>query len=405
MKKQTSLHLYLSFIFIAISFVSVAKSNPIKKGIWYTNLYLNSSFVLPFNCELRKDTIVIKNAEEEIKLSQIKINDGKISIKFPIFNSELKGEIINKKTIKGYWHNYSKGTDYKTPFESFYGIHPQYKTPSTNIEKFTGKWEVTFDYQTNEITKSIGLFSKFENHLKGTFLTETGDYRFLEGVSFKDSLQLSCFDGSHAFLFTAQLKSDTLWGNFLSGTHYKTKWYAVRNDTFELQDPEKLTYLVNKQPIEFQLLTTENTYYKYPNETLNDKVVLIQIMGSWCPNCYDETNYLKELYAKHSSEIEILGVGFETPKETFDKIMTLNNYKRVMEIPYPLMVGGDACKSCAINIFPMLNDIVSFPTLIIIDKKGQIRKIHTGFSGPGTGEYYTQFVKETNEFIEFLINE
>jgi hypothetical protein len=70
-----------------------------------------------------------------------------------------------------------------------------------------------------------------------------------------------------------------------------------------------------------------------------------------------------------------------------------------------MLVGGDACKSCANKLFPMLNTVMSFPTLIIIDKKGQVQKIHTGFSGPSTGKYYEEFIENTTLFIEDLIKE
>ena len=53
----------------------------------------------------------------------------------------------------------------------------------------------------------------------------------------------------------------------------------------------------------------------------------------------------------------------------------------------------------------MLNKIISYPTTIFIDKKGNVRKIYTGFSGPATGEAYTDFVKETTEFVEMLLRE
>jgi hypothetical protein len=48
---------------------------------------------------------------------------------------------------------------------------------------------------------------------------------------------------------------------------------------------------------------------------------------------------------------------------------------------------------------------VAFPTTIFIDKKGQVRHIHTGFSGPGTGKYYDQYVEEFNRLIDKLVSE
>ncbi len=119
----------------------------------------------------------------------------------------------------------------------------------------------------------------------------------------------------------------------------------------------------------------------------------------------DETNYLTSIYSKYKDNLEIIAVGFEAGKTNDNKLLTLKKYKEYMGVKYPVLLGGDACKPCAVQKFPMLNNIMSFPTLLIIDKKGEIRKIHTGFSGPSTGKYYTDFVQNTTKYVEQLIAE
>ena len=397
--------LTLIIILTLNSYVS-ASNKKIKSGSWRTEFFLNDSTILPFTFDYNKKTnvFVIINALERIELKNIEIIEDKITIKFPIFNSEIIGTIISNKRIEGYWYNYSKGKDYKIPFISICNSKSRFNEIQNNSKQFEGKWEVTFDYNYSK-EKAIGLFENKKGSMHGTFLTETGDYRFLEGYTNGNNMKLSCFDGSHAFLFTSHLKNDTLWGEFMSGTHYKTNWYAVRNQSFELSDPEKLTYLVNDKPIEFNLTDVDGLIYNYPNKSVENKVVIIQILGTWCPNCMDETNYLTELYSKYSNDIEIIGVSFEAGKTDDDKLIALKKYKNHMNVSYPLMLGGEACKTCATKIFPMLSRILSFPTLIIIDKKGEVKKIHTGFSGPSTGKYYTDFVEHTTHFIEDLIAE
>ena len=53
----------------------------------------------------------------------------------------------------------------------------------------------------------------------------------------------------------------------------------------------------------------------------------------------------------------------------------------------------------------MLKHVLSYPTTIYIDKKGKVRKIHTGFNGPATGEKYIEFKTEFKEFTDKLLNE
>jgi len=54
---------------------------------------------------------------------------------------------------------------------------------------------------------------------------------------------------------------------------------------------------------------------------------------------------------------------------------------------------------------PELTPIKFFPSSVIIDKKGKVRKLDTGFNGPGTGSHYTIYKKEFEETIDSLLSE
>ena len=75
-------------------------------------------------------------------------------------------------------------------------------------------------------------------------------------------------------------------------------------------------------------------------------------------------------------------------------------------MPYPILVTGfTPATGDPIKSLPQLANFMGFPTTIIIDKKGDVRKIHTGFSGPGTGNYYTAFVDEFDKLTDDLLAE
>ncbi|MGA9269931.1 MAG: TlpA family protein disulfide reductase, partial [Lutimonas sp.] len=73
--------------------------------------------------------------------------------------------------------------------------------------------------------------------------------------------------------------------------------------------------------------------------------------------------------------------------------------------PYDFLIAGTSTTQSASESLPMLNRVMSFPTSIIIDRKGEVRRIHTGFSGPATGVYYEEFVDDFNQFMKDLIEE
>lgn len=405
----------LLFLFsLLLSLISTSKDLKVNTGYWHTNFQLNPTLNLPVIFQFEQNnklfSLAVLNADERIILTDVLRKNDSLFIKFPLFDSELKLKVVKKDLIRGAWFNYNKGKNYFIPLISTHGYQDRFPNQPKTID-VGGKWEVTFDYKSDP-EKAIGLFNSFHqkkkagnNKISGTFLTETGDYRFLDGVVSNDSIYLSTFDGSHAFLFRARLVNDTLWGSFNSGKHYETNWYATKNERFELTHPDSLTFLVNKQPIQLQLKDLENQDYVYPNTQTKGKVTLIQIMGTWCPNCLDESRYLASLKAQYKDQLEIIAITFETQESVEDRIAKVKKYKESLDLNFTFLMGGKACKTCAAELFPMFNAITSFPTLIFINKKGEIKNIHTGFSGPGTGVYYEKFVEKTNLFIEQLINE
>ncbi len=396
-------------LFLIIFYTFFCTSQSIKNGIWNAKLQLNNTDVLPFILKVDKNNqLTILNGEENIQLEKVRVENDSLRVRFPFFNSEIVF-VNNNKNLTGYWVNYQRNKNYKIPF---YAKKVKRKSPrflntknkKENI-KIEGKWEIKFEPGTEGEYPAIGLFHQEKNKIKGTFLTETGDYRFLEGNTTKDSLYLSCFDGSHAFLFKAILKNDSLIGTFNSGSHWKSKWEGVLNESFELPNPEKLTYLINDEPITFSFPNLEKDTISFPNDTYKNKVVIVQIMGTWCPNCLDETILFKEMYEKYHLEgLEIIAVCYESGKTLDDNIRNAKRLRDKLKIEYPFLIGGSAKKNDASEDFPMLNNIMSFPTTIIIGRDGEVKQIYTGFNGPGTGEYYITYKKKLNILIQSLLN-
>jgi thiol-disulfide isomerase/thioredoxin len=375
---------------------------------------------LPFNFEVIYEAndpdafrIEIINGEERIKVApedilfgwDHRIGKDTLTINFPIFESYIKG-IYAENIIQGLWVVKTK-ENYTIPFEAKFGQNHRFtkllEEPEMNVE---GKWEVTFEVETDSPYKAIGEFKQDGSKLTGTFMTETGDYRFLEGTVRKNKLYLSCFDGSHAFLFQAKMMEDgTLTGQFNSGKHYQCLWTGKRNPDFKLSDPHELTFLKEGyEKFSFAFNNTDGKLISSEDPQFQNKVKVIQIMGTWCPNCLDETkfliNYLKE---NDHPDLEVVSLGFEK-YDAAEGIALLKNFKQRLDIPYEVLYGGSYSKGEAAKALPMLNQIMSYPTLILIDKKDQVRKIHTGFAGPATSEYDT-FKKNFSETVNVLLEE
>lgn len=384
----------------------------LKTGSWQGFLHLYDNIELPFLLNVDKNTanyeIAVFNGKEKIQLlfdfEQSSNTDSLVYV-FDVFHTYLIFTIVDNEKISGYWVNNDRKNHSRIPFQAIFG---QPKLTSTVPLEITGSWEVYFDYKDEKNTyPAVGKFSQSTNSeytIDGTFLTETGDYRFLTGQAIDDVLTLSCFDGSHAFLFIADVFNDSINGVFYSGSHWQTEWYGVKNDTFVLTNPYELTYITNNEPLRFQKNNFAGKRVNYPSSAFSNKVIILQLFGSWCPNCLDETLFFNELYEKYSDDgLEIIGIGYELPEKEEDQLIRLQKYKERLNIKYPLLLGGKASKQAASEDFPMVNAISSFPTTFFIDREGNIVKIHTGFNGPGTGEVYEHYTQEVEKLIEHLI--
>jgi thiol-disulfide isomerase/thioredoxin len=312
--------------------------------------------------------------------------------------------------MSGYWVNPNKTVNYRIPctLKTHKGKrfnHPGLYQSTADPINIQGRWETTFEQGTKDAYKAVGIFDQNYNELSGTFLTETGDYRFLEGNVVRDSLFLSCFDGSHAFLFKGKVTdSKEISGDFYSGKHWSCKWSAVKNDSFELTDPDSLTYLKRSEPFTVQFNDPEGNPFTFPTSQTSNKVVILQIMGTWCPNCMDESRFFKEMYGKyHDKGLEIIALCYESGTDISLQKERIETLSKRLNAGYSFMLAGTASKGLASTHFSMLNQVMSFPTAIFIGRDGNVKKIHTGFNGPGTGTYYEDYVKETESFIQELL--
>lgn len=381
----------------------------LPQGYWIGALRINEIDRIPFNLEVVGDSVYFINADERIGASISKIEEQYV-IKMPIFDSEFRFS-LTEQGLYGFWHNYAKPGDYKIDFtakqiEEVNVFNRFNVAVSDKFSNFEGNWETTFDFGTDDEYKALGLLVQVGQEVTGTFLTETGDYRFLQGNATGDSLYISAFDGSHAFMLKAHLENDTLNGTFFSGNHYQNNWKAFRNDNFELTDPDSLTKLKIGEELSFSFPGLDNKMVEYPSPKYTEKVVIIQILGSWCPNCMDETKFLTDLHKTYKhKDLEVIGISFENPPSLEGKIERVKELKEFFNAEYDFCIGGDASKKTAELVLPALDKIMSFPTTLYIDKDGVIRKIHTGFNGPGTGPYFLKYAEQTNKFVQELLNE
>ncbi|GAA4281882.1 peroxiredoxin family protein [Gaetbulibacter aestuarii] len=269
---------------------------------------------MPFIFEVTSDsTLSIFNAGETVKVEDITYRNDSVFIQMPVFESFIAAK-LKDNMLKGNF--ITPSLKRSLPFEA---QRDSVRFTVKNKPEFdiSGNWETVFSpHEAENSYIAKGIFSQSGSQIVGTFRTTTGDYRFLDGVVDGDQLKLSTFDGSHAFLFTGKITKDSIHGMFYSGNHWKEPFTAWRNGTFELPDADSLTFLKpGYKTIDFTFLDADGNEVSLSDARFENKVVLVQIMGTWCPNCLDESRFLADFYTENKSrDIEIVALSFEYAK-------------------------------------------------------------------------------------------
>lgn len=408
---------YLYLFVLALIFVACkekeAKTITLKKGTYRAVLEVQDSKELPFLFAVEApDKLKIFNADEVIEVDEIEYQNDLVFIKAPVFEGYIAAKIEADDNLSGSF--IKESLDRVVPFNATYNNDIRFAENKIQgaTENVDGIWEVVFSegVEGDEYIAK-GIFEQVDHFVFGTFRTTTGDYRYLEGIVDGNVLKLSTFDGAHAFYFEAIVDGDVMEGSFYSGNHWKEPFIAKRNPDYELPKADTLTYLnEGYESIEFSFPNAEGQMISLSDDRFKDKVVVVQIMGTWCPNCLDESKYYANYYEESKAQgddFEIIALAFEYAKTeaiAFDRIKRLQDK---INIKYPILLAqyGTSDKAKAQEKLPMLNHVLSYPTSIFIDKKGKVRKIHTGFNGPATGEKYTEFKIEFEGFVSLLLSE
>ena len=371
--------------------------------------------ILPFGIELQKKAdntyqTYILNASEKFQTDDAFVSGDSLRIPISLFDAEIVAKMTNKNLIGIFRKNKGRKSFVQVPFKATLGYNyrfvPTQKT--ANRMNLQGKWAVNFiNTTTQKKSFAVGIFEQKGNVVTGTFLTTTGDYRYMDGNRVGDSLFLSTFDGSHTFLLKAKIKGNKMTGKFSDSVLGFKNIEATKDDKAELPDVKKITYLKEGyDKLNFTFPNEKGDKISLSDDVFKGKVTVVQILGSWCPNCMDESNYLAPFYKKNKDKgLEIVGLAYEKNLDLeFFKTKMLLIRKR-FGIEYPLLQAGLNNSDSATESLPMLNKVIGFPTTLIIDKKGKIRETHTGFSGPGTGKYYTEWVADFERLIDKLLSE
>lgn len=251
----------------------------------------------------------------------------------------------------------------------------------------------------------------------GSINPVSGDYGLLAGTIRRDPasgasvLRMSRFDGIHVVKLEGRVQEDgTLGGTWSSGLSFEATWKAVRKDKVAAgaprpADPFTLTRVKDPSAaFAFSLPDTSGAMVSLADERYRGKVVLVDVMGTWCPNCHDSAPLLQDLYRRYRSRgLEVVMLAYEYTPDVARNARQIEIFRKKYGIEFPILMAGTTAEGQIARTLPQLEGFGAYPTTIFIGRDGRVSRIHAGFSGPATGERHTQVKREFEELVKELL--
>ena len=134
-----------------------------------------------------------------------------------------------------------------------------------------------------------------------------------------------------------------------------------------------------------------------------NKVIIVAIGGSWCPNCHDEAPFLESLYQQfHAKGLEIVDLSFEEDDQ-LQNPERLRAFIKRYGLTYTVLVAGTP--DDLNQKITQADHLNSWPTSFFLGRDGRVREIHAGFAGPANPQAHEELQHEVTTLVEKLLAE
>ena len=381
-------------------------------------------------------SITLLNGDERIVVDDVRIEGARLVMGFAHYDSVLEVQLVDAESVgnehdqvlaTGTWSK-QRTADQRATMKATVRTARELvgtRTPSEHpageaADRVSGRWSVAFE-------KSDGAVAEFvvqqDGHASGTILTTTGDYRYLtgrfvpsiqegqagEGDTDQGVLELSTFDGAHAFAVRATLHADgTLDGLFVSGNWYAERFTAERDEDAQLPDAFTQTTMVDGVALQgLSFLDLEGSPRQVGDllETIGGRARVVIVFGTWCPNCSDASAELVRLQKVYGEDLGVLGLAFEITNDLSRSAAQIERYRARNGSTWPVLIAGVSDKDKATRSLRVLDRVRSYPTTLFLNEQNEVVAVHTGFAGPATGTAHQEQQARWQKIIEKLINE
>jgi thiol-disulfide isomerase/thioredoxin len=378
-------------------------AGPSPAGSWNAVLDLAGGqlpFVVTIGRETSRWSGKLCNGAKCQPFSAVRIEGDSLLLEIADYDAIMKAA-LRSDSLVGYYHNVGSNGPRTIPFRAARG-RPRATAGSKHL---LGRWDATY-FQAQGTSPRVFEFRNVPGGFQGWIISSTTDYGPFTGAVAGDSFAIGLFDGSFVYLLTGRLQGDTLRGIFHAGLRTQTPWTAVRSTGApHLKSPTEVTGADLTERLRFSFPDLEGHPVASDDARFRAKVVLLDIFGSWCPTCHEATPELLRLYRRyHARGLEIVGLAFEATGDTAVAARQVRRYRDKFGITFPLLLAGVNDAESLAAALPQLRNLSAFPTTVLLDRNGRVRRVYAGFHGLATGPHASP-ARELEDEIERLLQE
>jgi thiol-disulfide isomerase/thioredoxin len=386
-------------------------SRELQPGSYRATLELPGKKTVPFGLDVAQEesgtVLYVVNGKERVRLDDLQAAPGTLQARFPGYETTLTARVAGDELAGDVVLVHAGGKVLRLPFSARLGETWRfYAEALPDNADFSGRWDVTFTDSDGRRTAAVAMFDQRFEVVTGTVQLPAADQRYLAGEAHDEELRLSRFDGGAVVLYEARLNEQgELVGATWSDRGGSQNFVAIRNPDAVIDATALASRLRNPEaPFTFAFKDLDGRTVSSSDPRFKDKVLLVTLAGSWCPNSHDEARLLVRLDRQYRSRgLEIVSLMFEQHTQFGRVAAAVNRFRTAHGISYPTLLAGEADKAKAGAAIAQLDAVLAYPTAIFIDRNGRVRKIHTGFAGPATGVQHDLLAREFEVQIEELL--
>ena len=388
------------FLPLFLAFAPLAASQDLS-GLWDAAVTVNG-LTIPFRMEFSGTGAAIRgaffNGDEKVPSTGGHFENGALVLNFDHYATRLEASFRDGAL---------EGTYGRAGRQYAFSAKPAASMPSSpNAPNISGDWELATTSAKGEKAWHF-IVRQSGGGISAAILRVDGDTGTLTGCWRDGKFVLSHFSGARpSLLEVTPLADGTL--EVLQNGH--NKLIARRPAEARAKglpgptDPFTHTSVRDaSEPFHFQGVDLDGHTVTDADPRFRNKVVIVAISGSWCPNCHDEAPFLEEMYRDYRGQgLEIVSLDFEEADQLKDPTR-LRAFVKQYGIDYTVLLAGETGELHA--KLPQAVNLDAWPTTFFLGRDGRVRSVHAGFAAPASGEFHQQLRAEVKSSIEKLLAE